>query len=793
MTRNVTELSSPRKDWGDRLRSIALVVLALGATVFYLGFVNQFYPIKEWLFVRYLVAWACTLAFVVSSLAAGWRLCRRLLPMKLPWGEQLVLSLTLGVLLFFLGVFVAGCFDLYRKAFFLIWPLLLFGYGGPQLVFEVAQLRGRAAPSIVWRTLLPHTVPQVLACGFLALGILTVYLQVLTPLNLGADCYWYHEPIAESYVAAGGMRRFNEGWYVGTYPQLASFLYTWAFLSPGKLVDHVLLCTHIEFALFLATLLGISVLAARLAKRKRLAYAAAAIFLFPKLFIYDSNLHGGADHILALFCTALFIFLLRFAHDFGTKEGVVAGLITAAALLTKYQTIYVFLPTALLVLALSVRHRKLGPTIAWGLTAFVFSSPHWLKNLVYYHDPLYPFLHRYFPSHPFHRGAEVLMKEVYWTRQFDVVGSLPEKLKATLVALTTFSFVPNDWGFHGMRPEFGSLFTLLIPALLFLKANRRLWLTVIGIHMAVALWYLINHQDRYLQCLVPAMAAVVAVALALVWKRGWAVRTSMGALVAVQVIWGADAPFIPAHTMIGDSPFRAFDSLMAMGYRGEYEQRYHFPSSSERFAAHLPLGTKMLLHLYDTHLGLGTEFATDSAGWQGAIEYLDTDSPAATAALLRGDIGVTHIGWAASRGAMSPSNLAREMVFQRMLREYLVDELPVSDWKMGRLNSAARSVPSAKAPTIIAWFACDMPEGPGLYTPRGLDERHPIESFPTGWEPSISTKLSTATAAIVRTSCSAWASTASNLEPQFQQVIRAGEYTLWARQTWDDYHRPDHP
>lgn len=790
MHSKIHEISSGEQTWGGRLRSLAVIAVALGAAAFYLGFVNEFYPVKEWLFFRYLVAWACTLAFVASSLTAGWRLCRRLLPMALPLSERLVISLTVGVLLFFLGVFIAGCFDLYGRALFLIWPLLLLGYGAPKLTFDLFRLTEQRDPQLDWRSLLPQTLPQLLACAFLLLGTLAVYLQVMTPLNLGADCYWYHEPIAESYVAAGGIRRFNEGWYVGTYPQLASFLYTWAFLAPGKLVDHVWLCTHIEFALFLASLVALSVLAARLLKQPRLAYAAAGIYLFPKLFIYDSNLHGGADHILGLFCTVLFIFLLRLAKHFGTKEAVVAGLITAAALLTKYQTVYFFFPTALFVLALSVRHKTLRPAIAWGLTALVFSAPHWLKNLVYYHDPLYPFLHRYFPSHPFHKGADVLMAEVFWTRQFDVVGSFAEKLKSTLVALATFSFVPNDWGFHGKRPEFGSLFTLLIPVLLFLKANRRVWTTIVGIHISVALWYFINHQDRYLQCLVPAMAAVVVVTLALAWRRGWAVRGAVAALVGVQCVWGADAAFIPAHNMIGDSPFRAFGSLMSMGYRGEYEPRYHFPASSERFADHLPAGAKILLHLYDTHLGLGTEFATDSAGWQGAIDYLETDSPEATATFLRNEIGVTHIGWPANRGGMSPSDLAREIVFQRMLHDYLVAEQRVGDWKMGTLSSSARNTQSAKAATIIAWLACGTRQAPGLYAPRGLADGHPIQALPQGWEASLP-MISKATAAIVRTGCNEWSAASSSLGADFQQVTRAGEYTLWARHAWGSFQRQD--
>ena len=45
-----------------------------------------------------------------------------------------------------------------------------------------------------------------------------------------------------------------------------------------------------------------------------------AMFLFPGIFLYDSNLHAGADHIAALFCIPLVLALLRVWRSWTTAQ-----------------------------------------------------------------------------------------------------------------------------------------------------------------------------------------------------------------------------------------------------------------------------------------------------------------------------------------------------------------------------------------------------------------------------------------------------------------------------------------
>ena len=549
------QLSTQAQRRLSAVQSAGIVAALLAATIFFAYWVDQFYPLKHWLFFHYAAAWLYVSLFVTSSLCAGWLLCAWLLPKSIPIDERLVFSLALGVLTFFYGTFAFGMFNGYGRLFFLLWPLILVGIGGPRLVSD---LFGRYSPSRMLAAMRPRSTLQLVAAAFIIISVVGIYLQLLNPANLSYDARWYHLPIAEYYTATGGIRRFEEGWYLGTYPQLANLLYAWALQSQGSLFDHVLVCTHLEFVLFLATLYSISVFAARLLKRERLPFAAAVVFLFPEIFAYDSNLNGGADHVLAFWSAALGVALVRLGSEASVRDAIVAALIMAGALLTKYQAVYLLAPTVLLVAYMGIRRRRWRMAWIWMAVVVAGTAPHWAKNWVYYRDPLYPLLHGFLPSRPFYAGAEKLLNETYWPKQFSLEGSLRDKVTHTLSALLTFSFVPNDWPeFHGKVPIFGSLFTLMLPVLLILKATRRLWLTVLSVHIGLVVWYVLSHQDRFLQSLLPWMAAVTAALLALLWQRGAAVKWAAALLVGFQWVWGADVYFFRTHSMSGDSPIRA--------------------------------------------------------------------------------------------------------------------------------------------------------------------------------------------------------------------------------------------
>jgi len=704
--------------WLSRLRRAGAVPasLLLAITVVFLVWTNQFLPIRHWLWFRYLGIWGLVALFAVGSLVAGLRLLTLVLRESPRPGERLLLGFGLGVLTFFWGVFLAGVLGVYGRVFFFVWPAALLAFGGPGAWGEVRRWH-RHGRRFGRSLFVPRDLVGGLSLTLLGLGVLAVYLQVLTPTNVGADAVWYHLPVAEHYVAAGGLRPFREGWYNGSLPQLASFLYTWAFCAPGGLALRIALAAHIEFVLFLATLAGIAVLVRRLVP-VRAPYAGALMFAFPGFLTYDSNLIVGADHVLAFWAPPLAIATLRLARSFQPREALLAGLLMAGALLTKYQGLYFLAPATLLLAWVAWRSRRLAPLLVWAAAAIVASSAHWLKNWIFYGDPLFPMLHRFLPSHPFPPGANALMQEVLTPPHFRFSGTPAAKLLRTLAVLGDFSFVPHDWNFHGRRPVFGALFTCLLVALPFVRAGRRVWVLTIAVHLGIVVWFVTAHEDRYLQALLPWMVAASAALLVLLWQRGALARAAAVMVVLVQLIYGSDVYFYRVHGMNGDAPIKAFVDFVTQNQRGQYNDRYRAWSDLQDndLSRKVPAGGKVLCHHFVEKLGLGVESVLDGKGWQGAIDYLAHPTPAATLALWR-DLGITHVVWDPALLPRDNDVMAREAVFQRMLALFVPHHAVAGHYQFGALDPAAGQA-MVNVPTRIAWIGCDPDRATGLYTPR---------------------------------------------------------------------------
>jgi hypothetical protein len=772
---------APARSRRERIKTAALLaILLLGLAVFVFTS-NFYYPLRQWTVFVLAGHWMLATLFATACLSTGLRLLRLILPTPPVLGERLALGFALGVLVFALGVFLAGLAGLFGHVFFFVWPglMILLGArsGWRELRRTFRHLRRFGA-----RLVLPRTPIEAGAALLLVLGLIAVYLLVMTPLNVGGDAYWYHLPIAEHYAIHGTIRPYREGWYLAAYPQLASLLYTWAFQSPGSLYHHVALSSHLEWTLFLATLAGVSTLARRLLGGTRVVYGAAVVFLFPGLFLYDSSLITGADHVLAFWAPALGLALIRLGKRFELREALLAGLFTAGALLTKYQGILLLTPATLLVLGLWLRNRRTRPVLVWGTTILVVTSAHWLKNLLFYGDPFYPLLHAYLPDTPFHPGAGVLLAREYWNSQFIMKGTFWQNLLDTLLVLPTFSFIPHDWGFHGHRAVFGSLFTLLIPVLLFLRGRRRLWLLIAGIYAGMVVWFVTSHQDRFLQALLPWMAACTVAMLVLAWQRERLVRLGVAALVLFQLIDGADVYFIRTHNMVGDSALKELINFVSAGQRQEYADRWRLHSGSLQSVGKLvPPEAVVLLHERHDRLGLNRKSISDTAGWQGAIDYLLLDTPVEVAAAWR-RLGITHAMWWADRGGMSPEELAREAVFIRAIEQWGDEPKELDEKRLSALGSHPRNGARAEQATRMAWLGCGGDPKLGIYSPSGLVKREPARKLREDRvHKDALQELDPANILILRPSCGYLDGVEPQIEQQWKRMVKAGDVSLWVR------------
>ncbi len=635
--------------WPDRVRRLGLVTAIVAGGVYFGNLVHGHYAIGDWLAWRYLLCWTYALFFLAACTSTGHLIVQRVAP-RLPLRESLALSVATGVYVFYALMFLGGIAHVYTKTFAIVMPAAMLVAGAESLWrrgrrvvrhLRAARARGvRPLPLVAWPAALLG-----IAC------VIGLYVAILSPRVASFDTVWYHLGLGQQYRALGGISPSPEGWFVDALPQLASTLYAWAFFLPGcDLFNTVEVAAHMEFVLFLATLACLPLLVRRLVPGAHAAASWAALFLFPALFVYDASLSIGNDHIAAFWGPPIFLALRRAWRRLEPRYMLLLALLASSALLTKYQASSLVAGPALAVagravwLAVRKRPAPWGRGLVVALVAgLLLTTPHWLKNLAWYGDPLYPALHKHLEPHPWNADAPGHV-EWNWSRLVKrPKGTLAERIEETVRGGFAFSFRTHARkDFHGSWPIFGSLFTLSLLWLPFLERTRRVWALYACTQLGVFVWYWLSHVERYLQALVPWMAAAVAATLVLVWREGWPARIAVAAMVALQALWGSDAYFLPTHWSMGDAPVRATAELAASGFKKKVASRNDFAGSLQSVGRSLPEGSRVLLHEHNPRLGLRVPIVTDMPGFQGLISYGLMESERELDDLYR-RLGLTHL------------------------------------------------------------------------------------------------------------------------------------------------------
>lgn len=691
---------------------IVLLLAALGFARFY----AEFYPIQEWLFWRYAIYWLACAFWSLGCVSTGYVIVRALRGVSFPLLETFCLSFGAGMVVFYLAMNALGAVHgLHAPTFFAL-PLVMIAVGAMPL-WRLARRyvhhsRNRASS----RKALGALQTAIWIFGLLALAM--IYFKILSPENAQFDSRWKHLALAEQYAHLGFIPRFGEGWTVATNPHLASMLYTWAFLMPrAMLFDQVELAAHMEFTCLLWTLATIPAAVRLLVPGTRASSSWVARFLFPGFLIYDSSLACGADHIAAFFALPIFISMLRALPNLQPGRCALLALMMAGAAMPKLTAGIYLVPAPAFVIAAvfvwrSIRERRVlwkGPAaatvVALGATAFF-----WLRNWTWYGDPLYPSLHEYLALRPWTLDSANLFEWGYKDFQFWRPPQNWEGVKQAFKALFTFSFIPHDYArYHGKVPVFGSLFTLLLFCLPFFRRTKRIWGLAIMTHVAIFTWYMLHHQDRYLQTLVPWMAAVTAAIIIRIWSRGWAAKAMVAGLVATQLVIGADVYFIQSHAMVR-APIKRVNDLLSAGYEKKYEERFQVFKGWVAIGDALPENAHVLLHDNHIHLGLSRRTTSDFGTWQYGISYGRLTSPREVWQLYR-DLGVTHLVWR-DRTAGGWDSVAGDLVFfDFALRQARQKKKVSGHWVVTMSEQPPADEPYGK----VAFFGCDDMYASGLY------------------------------------------------------------------------------
>lgn len=717
---------------------LATTLLVAGAFTFFTVVLSH-QRFADWLFFRHFALALIAVAWGMCCTGLGFWLVERVLP-AIALGTKFTLAFPLGVVLFGTAVAVAGFTGGLGTTFYL--ALLAVGLASSfqpmvRLVRVLSRLRLRvnSAPSKTTNALL-------VAAATLALAL--VYVPTLTPRHLSYDTLWYHLTVAEHYVAAGGIERLDEGWFLGLYPQLASWLYTWALLTPLLgVVDRSLLCMQMEFVIFLGTLATIPSLARAILKgvgttpRPQQRWSWVVIFVFPSVFLYD--LVAAADHVSALFAAPAVLILLRAWNSPTAGCSLLLAAFLSGGTLTKYSAAILFAPVGLMWLVRCcvgmVRARNTVGAAAWRSSALwflgtgiVLTSSHWVKNWLWYGSPFYPTLNAAFTPTPWHDHASAVyhgwITGAITAPKSGLVGYLQ-----TTAKVFGFSFMSHD--FHWLtkgRPMAGSLFTLTMIPLAIVSASRRVIGVALLVHACVLCWALSHAQDRFLQTILPIMVAMTAAALHVLWQKGRAVRFILVALVAGQTVWGLDVLAWPyRHNWYVDLANRGAASLEGKALPDEV---YFSPWTD--IGRKLPSGanSKLLIHDVQLHYGTGARVVNDWSPTQGALDYGAVGTPSAVRDALT-NLGVTHVAWYPAHSSGNDS-LAGDILFHLFARDFLAAE-DVAGIKFAALEPTRAAPAPNLEPLLALYLGCGGNNKDGVFEvsqlhvhPQAIGSGYPV-------------------------------------------------------------------
>lgn len=485
--------------------------------------------------------WGYALLFNLGCVAFGSFLLRRLLGDRpVPALERLLQSMMLGLTGFVLVWYLAGFVGLFKPAIAVLLPVL-------GIVFGERDGRALFAELVTWRAgVQPKPLERVLGSVAIVLGsacIVFVYLEALSVTAINYDATWYHFPIAQDYARVGRIIAFP-GENHRAFPHLTSMLHTWALLVPGlePLPLHWMLSLHLEFTIVLWRVVGAAAVARWLLGGRDVRGLWAAFFLFPSVFIYDQSIGGSADHFLGFFSAPALLAAARAFKRFDLRWCLLLGIALGGHMLVKYQAAYLIgalgaaTAASFVVLAvrrfLADRRVTLDPdlptyrTLVQGAAAVLLalalvSAPHFGKNAVFYHNPFYPFATKVF------KGTTPAPTPGYYAENPTKGNFKPQHsgLKRQAWALSkvyAYSLSTANRNLTKHRPYMGSLFSLLLPAILFVPRRRRVLFAVSVAALGFMVWANTAANDRYLLSFYDICIGVALAMMVKVWSSaGW--------------------------------------------------------------------------------------------------------------------------------------------------------------------------------------------------------------------------------------------------------------------------------
>jgi hypothetical protein len=243
-------------------------------------------------------------------------------------------------------------------------------------------------------------------------------------------------------------------------------------------------------------------------------------------------------------------------------------------------------------------------------------------------------------------------------------------------------------------------------ALPLVRGAQRLFWLVVACHLAIAAWAVLFAYDRYLQTLVPLMAAGIAALAIKAARTGWPARFGLVLLGGVQLVWGIDMVFWPVHKMTAKSGMALASDFFGQTYEKQFRARTQSFDHRAAIGRASPNGSKLLRHHEHMRLGLKHQTVWAWPRFQFGISYGRIASSRDLHRLFK-QYGITHVTWVAEQ-VFGDDSYASDLVFHTYVSQHLVNAKPVGGRMVAELPSTE---PRIERP-LVFYFGCGaLPAG----------------------------------------------------------------------------------
>jgi hypothetical protein len=407
----------------------------------------------------------------------------------------------------------------------------------------------------------------------------------------------------------------------------------------------------------------------------------------------------------------------------------------------------------------------------------LLTAPHFLKNWIFYRNPLYPFMTAMFAgSRPRQPDSPILVMYLLTGDSTIPRGPFLKMIADAVHLAFTFSF-------HYKITIFGSLFTLLLPTILFLRGRRRLGIGVLFSMIALVTWAFTYPVERYVQCIFPIIAGVTAAIIVRVWELGIFARIGLVALVGFQIVVGGDIPYYAGQGRMDDAL-----NLIRSGHEGRAKTRFdHYLRSQLAIGRRLPSNAVVLFHNTRLSLGVNRTVLQDLPGYQGLIDYRSVKTPRELCQLYR-SYGITHI--VHERSVWPALSKQEEVVFAAFLARFAPNTFREGEYEVIELPS---ELPPQEPPYRALLLGLGNYAN-GVYPVDALGVYEPLPERFKQWpvpEQSVTSEsaglpevIDHVNAVVIENSMAPSSDLQIALQDKFMKVLSFGNrFTVWIRRT----------